>query len=181
MGPAHPRPRIFLIGPSGAGKSSIGERLAERLGQPFLDVDQEIEKQAKRSIREIFRTQGEGEFRDLERNTIARLVHREGVVLATGGGAVLDAGTRLLLNLHGRSVYLHADVATLLQRTMGDTNRPLLAGAMRRARMSTMLHERDPFYRELAECSVDTSSCKPMEVVERIVTWLEGLGEMRPC
>ena len=173
-GPALPRPRVFLVGPPGAGKSGIGERLARRLDQPFADADREIELRAGCSIRELFRQKGEPAFRQLERDTIMDLAVRESIVLSTGGGAVLDAGTRSVLGQHGRVVYLYADTDTLLKRTARDQSRPLLAGA-ERGFFLDMLRERGPLYRELAGLSVDTGTCAPEEAVGRIAGWLEGM------
>lgn len=167
------RSRVFLIGPSGSGKSSIGERLARCLEQPFADADREIEARAGRSIGELFRRDGEDAFRALERAAISELALRPGIVLSTGGGAVLDPGIRSILCRHGRTVYLYARVDILLRRTAGDVNRPLLSGADRERVLPAMLRVRDPLYRALAGLSVDTGVRTPEQTVSRIVEWLE--------
>ena len=163
---------MFLVGPAGAGKSCTGTLLAQRLGQPFVDSDQEIERRTGCSVRGIFARDGEAAFRALECQLIRELVAREALVLATGGGAVLAPATRQLLQRCGRTVYLRAAVAVLAQRTCDDNSRPLLMGDDHTTRVQTLLEQREPCYRELAELTVDTDARTPAEVVEQICTWL---------
>ncbi len=168
------------MGPAGAGKSCTGILLAQRLGQPFADSDQEIERRTGCSVREIFARDGEAAFRVLECQLIQELVAWEAIVLATGGGAVLALATRQLLQRCGRTVYLRAAATVLAQRTRGDSSRPLLMGDGHAARVRTLLQQREPCYRELAELTVDTDTRTPAGVVEQICTWLRREGTCVP-
>jgi shikimate kinase len=133
---------IVLVGMMGAGKSSIGRRLAARLGIPFVDADTEIESAAGMTIPEIFAKHGEPYFRAGEARVIARLLEQGPQVLATGGGAVLDAQTRALIRDKGLSVWLKADVDVLLRRTRRRGDRPLAS------RIRDLLPTREPLYAE---------------------------------
>ena len=126
-------PSIFLIGPMGAGKTTIGRRLALALHREFLDSDQEIERRAGASIPLIFAVEGETGFRTREKAVIAELTRRPNIILATGGGVVLDPDNRRCLAGRGFVVYLCASVDEQLRRTRGDTQRPLLQTADPRA------------------------------------------------
>src|SRR5690606_31582620 len=119
-------PNLVLVGPMGAGKSAIGRRLAERLGLPFADVDEDIEAATGASIPVIFDCEGEAGFRARERSTLAARLAGEALVLATGGGAVLDPGNRRLLRERGYVVWLRSRVETQLERLGRCGNRPLL-------------------------------------------------------
>jgi shikimate kinase len=134
------RRSIVLVGMMGAGKSSVGRRLAGRLGIPFVDADTEIEKAAGMSISDIFATRGEVEFRAGEAKVIARLLDCGPQVLATGGGAVMNEGTRGQIRDKGISVWLKADLDVLQQRTKRRNDRPLAD------RMKELLPQREPFY-----------------------------------
>src|SRR6186997_2567717 len=131
---------IVLVGMMGAGKSSIGRRLAGRLGIPFIDADTEIESAAGMTIAEMFEKHGEPYFRAGEARVIARLLEGGPQVLATGGGAVMDANTRALIAAKGVSVWLKADMEVLLRRTKLRTERPLAS------KIETLLPAREPFY-----------------------------------
>ncbi len=131
---------IVLVGMMGAGKSSIGRRLAARLGIPFVDADTEIESAAGMTISEIFQKHGEPYFRAGEARVIARLLDGVPSVLATGGGAVMDANTRDLIASKGISVWLNADVDVLVKRTKRRTDRPLVD------KIKDLLPLREPFY-----------------------------------
>lgn len=126
LGAAVGRRVIALVGMMGSGKTSIGKRLATRLGLPFVDSDSEIETAAGMTITEIFDRHGEAYFREGERRVIARLLGEGPCVLATGGGAFMDARTREAITEAGISVWLRADTATLMQRIARRNNRPLL-------------------------------------------------------
>jgi len=149
---------FFLVGPMGAGKTTIGRHLARSLKLEFVDSDQEIERRTGADIPWIFDIEGEAGFRRRERTVIAELTRRDGIVLATGGGAVLDAHNRADLAAHGTVIYLHVSVNQILKRTSKSQNRPLLQTDDRRGRVTHLLAERDPLYREIADIIVETDS-----------------------
>ncbi len=169
-------PSIFLIGPMGAGKTTIGRRLALALRREFLDSDQEIERRAGASIPLIFELEGESGFRVREKAVIAELTQRSGIVLATGGGAILDSENRRCLTGRGFVVYLRASVDEQLRRTRQDGNRPLLQTADPRARLAELFHQRDPLYREAADLILSTED-RPLNQVTREI--LRRLNEDR--
>ncbi len=133
---------IVLIGLMGAGKSAIGRRLATRLGVEFIDADSEIEKAAGLSIPDIFEVHGEDAFRDGERRVIARLLAQQSHVLATGGGAFMDADIREAIRERGISVWLRADFDVLLARVSRRNNRPLLKGEDKAEVLRRLIDER---------------------------------------
>jgi len=182
--PASPRPAapadvdrtIALVGLMGAGKSAIGRRLAARLGLPFVDADAEIEAAAGCSIEEIFERHGETAFRDGERRVIARLLAGPPQVLATGGGALMDPGTRALIRDQAVSVWLRAELEVLVRRTGRRNNRPLLKTGDPRAILQRLMDERYPRYAE-ADVVVDTDDGPPEDTVARV---LDALRERAP-
>jgi shikimate kinase len=147
---------IFLVGPMGAGKSSIGRQLAKYFVRPFWDSDRLLERRTGVDIPTIFEFEGESGFRLRESRIINELTDKTGIVLATGGGAVLSEQNRRWLRERGTVVYLRAAVNTQLRRTAKDYNRPLLQTQDRRARLRLLLKERDPLYREIADVVVNT-------------------------
>jgi shikimate kinase len=159
---------IFLVGPMGAGKSTIGRNLAQIVGKRFCDADREVEARTGASIALIFELEGEAGFRRRERAVIEELTAGEGLVLATGGGAVLDAANRALLRSRGTVVYLHAPLDVLVRRTRRDRNRPLLQTADPRARLEQIVRERDPLYREVADVVVETDHRTVRSVVNEV-------------
>lgn len=155
---------IVLVGMMGSGKSSVGRRLATRLGLPFVDADTEIETAAHMSIPEIFAQRGEAEFREGERRVISRvLTTRAPLVLATGGGAFMNAETRARVKELGISVWLKAEPDVLMRRVRKRSNRPLLQTADPEATLRRMLAEREPVY-ALADITI-LSSDEPHEIV----------------
>lgn len=155
---------IVLVGMMGSGKSSVGRRLATRLGLPFVDADTEIETAAHMTIPEIFAQRGEAEFREGERRVISRvLTTRAPLVLATGGGAFMNAETRARVKELGISVWLKAEPDVLMRRVRKRSNRPLLQTADPEATLRRMLAEREPVY-ALADLTI-LSSDEPHEVV----------------
>ena len=165
---------IFLVGLMGAGKSTIGRHLAKALGLEFVDSDHEIERRTGASIPLIFDVEGEAGFRQREKKIIYELSRRDGIVLATGGGVVLDPDNRARLRERGQVVYLYATVEQLLTRTAKDRNRPLLQTADPRARLQELLEVRDALYREVADVVVDTGG-RTARSAER-----EILAKIRP-
>ncbi|SHG61735.1 shikimate kinase [Hydrocarboniphaga daqingensis] len=148
---------IFLVGPMGAGKTTVGKRLAETRGMEFIDSDSEIEIRTGVDIPLIFEKEGEDGFRKREKLVIAELAQRSHVVLATGGGAVLDPDNRQWLAARGLVVYLHASVDQQLQRTARTDHRPLLQNVPdRRATLQRLFEMRDPLYREIADLVIQT-------------------------
>ncbi len=162
---------IVMIGLMGCGKSSIGRRLATRLSVPFVDADDEIERVAYKSIPEIFEDEGEAFFRDRECKVIGRLLQNGPQVLATGGGAYMNAQTRDNIRLAGFSVWLKADLPILMRRVMKRDNRPLLKAADPEAVMRRLMAERYPVYAD-ANLIVESRETPHEAVVGEIVTAL---------
>lgn len=163
---------VALVGLMGAGKSSIGRRLAQALSLPFIDADSEIENAAGSSIEEIFARDGEAAFRNGERRVIARLLDGPPQVLATGGGAFMDPTTRALIRERAISVWLRADLETLLIRVARRSNRPLLQNVDARAVLTKLMTERYPVYAE-ADITIDTVDGPPEATLARVVEGLE--------
>jgi shikimate kinase len=159
---------IFLVGMMGAGKSSVGRMLARNLGKEFLDSDQVIEARTGVKIPIIFELEGEAGFRAREAVVIEELSARKGVVLATGGGAILSEQNRQLLRSRGTVVYLRASVNELWNRTRHDRNRPLLQTGDPLARLRELHAQRDPLYRETAHITVDTGSQSLKSLVVKV-------------
>jgi shikimate kinase len=149
---------IFLVGMPGAGKTTIGRTLAKRLNMTFADSDKELMARTGVSIATIFEIEGEAGFRVRESVTLAELVQRDGLVLATGGGTVLAPVNRRLLKENATVIYLRATLEDLWQRTRRDVDRPLLQTEDPRATLETLLQTRDPLYREVAHLIVDTGT-----------------------
>lgn len=165
---------LFLIGPMGAGKSTIGKQLAKELKLEFLDVDQEIEARAGADIDWIFDVEGEDGFRKREVSVIEEVSQLQGIVLATGGGVVLQADNRSRLAARGTCVYLLTSVEQQLRRTARDKRRPLLKGDTDEAYLHTMMEDRDPLYREIADMVVPTDGRTVRSVAFEVVKLLEG-------
>ncbi|WP_296216786.1 shikimate kinase AroK [Pseudomonas sp. UBA2684] len=166
---------LILVGPMGAGKSTIGRLLAKELRLPFKDSDKEIEQRTGADIPWIFDVEGEVGFREREQAVIAELCELDGLVMATGGGAVLRAENRAALRQGGRVVYLHASVEQQIDRTSRDRNRPLLRTADPGKVLSDLLAIRDPLYREIADVIVETDERPPRLVVQEILERLDAL------
>ncbi|MBM2828468.1 MAG: shikimate kinase [Actinobacteria bacterium] len=158
-----------LIGFMGAGKSSVGKILATRLGAEFVDVDETIEKNAGRSIREVFVSFGEGEFREMEKAAVRDAVSVPGRVVAAGGGAYLDEGNRRALSAYGPVFFLDVSCESVLERLTGDRSRPLLPGEGEK--MRDMIEKRRPAYR-LADFTVATDGRSVSDVAEGIIDLL---------
>ncbi len=137
---------IVIIGLMGAGKSTIGKRVAQMLGLPFIDADAEIESVSRMTIPELFETYGEPEFRDLEHRVIKRILRTGPRVLATGGGAFMNEATRKVIAKAGIAVWLKADIDVLMERVSRKSNRPLLKTKDSRATMQQLVEQRYPVY-----------------------------------
>jgi shikimate kinase len=166
-----PRRTIVLVGLMGAGKSKVGRRLALRLGLPFSDSDPEIEAAAGETIEEIFANRGEQVFRDGERRVIARLLAQPVHVLATGGGAFMDPMTRSLIGRRGVSLWLRADLDTLVARVLRRNDRPLLKRGNPREILAELIERRHPIYGE-ADLTVDSGAGSPEVTVNRVIAAL---------
>lgn len=160
---------IFLIGMMGAGKTSVGRMLARELGKSFFDSDHVIEARTGVRIPVIFELEGESGFRARERAVIDELTSMQGVVLATGGGAVLNESNRNALRSRGTTVYLRASVTELWHRTRHDKNRPLLQTADPFARLQELFDQRDGLYRATAHVVVDTRSQSLRSLVTKLI------------
>jgi shikimate kinase len=159
---------LFLVGPMGAGKTTIGRQLARELKRAFLDSDREIEARTGADIPLIFELEGEAGFRRREAAVIDELTAREGVVVATGGGAVLLPENRAALMGRGLVIYLAAPLDQLVERTRRDRNRPLLQTDDPRAKLEALMAERDPLYRGVADLIVATDRRTVRSVVREI-------------
>jgi shikimate kinase len=172
---ASPLPRpdrpIVLVGLMGAGKSTVGRRLARRLGIPFVDADEEIERAADTDIAEIFERFGEPAFRDGERRVIARLLDGAPKVIATGGGAFMEERTRALILDRCIAIWLEADIETLAARVARRDTRPLLRGRDPRTAIEELAARRNPIYAE-AHLKVSSDPVPHEQVVDRIVAAL---------
>lgn len=163
---------IALVGLMGAGKSCIGRLLASSLGLPFMDADKEIEAAAGCSVEDIFAAHGEAAFRDGERRVIARLLDEPPMVLATGGGAFMDPETRAAIKANATSVWLKADLDTLVARTARRDTRPLLRQGDPRAILKGLMEKRHPVYAE-ADLTVESASGPPDETAGRVLAALK--------
>lgn len=165
---------IILVGLMGAGKTSVGKVLAKMLGKTFVDSDHEIERITGVRIPVIFEIEGEAGFRVREHKVIAELVTRKDILLATGGGAILQANTRALLKSSGTVIYLRAPVKSLLRRTQRDRTRPLLRVADPAAKLTELYTLRDPLYRDVAHLIVDTGNQSVRSLAAHIKDLLLG-------
>lgn len=166
---------IFLVGLMGVGKTSIGRMLAKELYLNFYDSDHEIEKRTGASIPWIFDLEGEQGFRQREKKVIDELTQLKGIVLATGGGAVLNPDNRNALSSRGVVIYLQANLEDLVERTGRNQNRPLLAKDSR-AVLEKLLENREPLYREIADLVYNTSGRSVNEITQEILVDLRKRG-----
>jgi shikimate kinase len=164
----HPK-NIFLVGPMGAGKSAVGRYLARTLHLSFVDSDDEIESRTGVDIPFIFEKEGEAGFRKREAAAINDLSKMDGIVLATGGGAIIDADSRSHLGGRGFVVYLFTTVDQQVSRTRKGRERPLLDNTDPRTTLEELLAIRDPMYREIADLVVDTDGRKVNAVANEII------------
>ena len=164
---------IFLVGPMGAGKTTVGRHLASSLGFQFEDSDHEIQRRTGVDIPTIFEFEGESGFRARECKVIDDLTRREGLVLATGGGVIMDPDNRRRLSSRGLVVYLFCSAEQQFERTAKDRNRPLLQTEDPYARLSELMQVRDPLYRQAADLIVSTEKRSAASVCREIMRKLE--------
>jgi shikimate kinase len=162
---------IVLVGMMGAGKSSVGRKLGQRLALPFVDADTEIEVAAGMTIPEIFEVRGEGDFRAGEARVIARLLESGPQVLATGGGAFMNAETRHLIGQKGISIWLRADFDVLMRRIRRRTDRPLMRTADPEATLRDLMEKRYPVY-ALADLTIDSRDVLHDVIVDEMIAAL---------
>jgi len=163
------KPRnLFLVGPMGAGKSAVGRHLARLLHLEFVDSDEEIESRTGVDIPFIFEKEGEEGFRKREVKVIDELSQREGVVLATGGGAIADPENRSRLGARGFVIYLHTSVRQQLERTRSGRERPLLENGDKENVLQELMDQRDPLYREISDLIVETDGRRVQTVAREI-------------
>lgn len=169
---------VVLVGLMGAGKTSVGRRLAQRLGLHFVDSDHAIEESARMTIPEIFATLGEAEFRSGERKVIARLLNEKQQVIATGGGAFMDAETRARIREKGVSLWLNAELPVLMRRVQRRQNRPLLQGEDPEGTMRRLMDTRYPVYAE-ADASIMSQEVPHETMVQAAIDALNARLDIR--
>lgn len=165
----------------GAGKTTVGRALAKKLNRRFIDSDHEIEARTGASIPLIFEIEGEEGFRQREAEVIRDLTAQQGIILATGGGAILRPENRECLKAGGVVIYLRASIANILQRTSHDKSRPLLQTADPRARLEELSRVREPLYLEVADMVIETGRPNVQSLVQTILTELERLSGPAPA
>lgn len=174
---------VVLVGMPGCGKSTVGRQLAKVLGLRFMDADVEVERKLGHTIREHFDRFGESAFRDVEQAALEELCCLDGVVLATGGGAVLrDANRAAIARIGNQVVYLRAQVDDLVRRLKHDAQRPLLQGVDPSVRLRELFSKRDPLYREVAHHVVDTGRLPVVALANLLAMQLNmaSLGDGSP-
>lgn len=160
----------------GAGKTTVGKQLSRVLGMEFIDSDQEIQRRTGVDIPTIFEFEGEEGFRTRERAVIDELTAKDGVVLATGGGAVLDEQNRRVLSSRGFVIYLHCSPEQQYERTYRDRNRPLIQTKNPLEKLKDLMHLREPLYRQTADLVVVSERRNAQAVIREIQTGLDAIG-----
>jgi shikimate kinase len=168
---------IYLVGMMGAGKTTVGRQLAKRFGRRFLDADHEIEARTGVRVPTIFEIEGEAGFRKREAQVVAELATEHDLVLATGGGVVLDPANRQVLSHSGLVIYLDAPPALLYERTRHDRNRPLLRVPDPLGKLEQLYIERDPLYREIADVVIEAVSGGVNSLVAKVETEIRARCE----
>lgn len=161
---------VFLVGMMGAGKTTVGRLLAEAIGFEFVDADRELEARSGVPIPTIFEIEGEAGFRRREAALLEELTARHHIVLATGGGAVLEPTTRQRLRDRGLVIYLRTTADEVHRRTRRDKSRPLLRTENPRERIEQLIAEREPLYAEVAHLTIHSAASNPKKLVQRIAT-----------
>ena len=165
---------LILVGMMGSGKTTMGRALAKHLGKAFVDSDEEIIKRTGVTIPHIFDIEGEAGFRQREATTIRELVRRDNMVLATGGGAVVDEQNRAMLRQNGIVIYLKASVHDLWHRTRHDRNRPLLQAGNPHAKLAELFQLRDPLYRQVSDIVVQSGRQNAHALMLRLAGEIES-------
>ena len=169
---------LILVGMMGSGKTTLGRTLARHLGKAFVDSDEEIIKRTGVTVPHIFDVEGEPGFRLRERAAISDLVERDNIVLATGGGAVLDEQNRAMLQQNGIVIYLKASVHDLWQRTRHDRNRPLLQTDDPHAKLMELFQQRDPLYQQVADIVVQSGKQSVHSLMLHLVEEIDVFRKM---
>jgi len=172
----------------GSGKTTLGRRVSEALGRGFIDLDEELERRCGVEVAVIFEIEGEAGFRERERDLLAEVAGRRGLLVATGGGSVLDSRNREMMRASGTVVWLRTSVAQQLKRLERDRRRPLLAAPDRRRRLAAMAAERNPIYAELADLVFESRNRPLPRMAEALEQALRGhleaaaqSGDQNPC
>lgn len=168
---------IYLIGYRGSGKTALGKELSKKLNRPFTDLDTFIEEQAGMKIPEIFSRFGEAYFRELEENALRAVSKEKFTVVSTGGGIVTLRQNREIIRQTGTGVYLKADPEVLYQRIKGDANRPALTSDSPEVEIRRMLSLREPYYKELAEITIDTGELDFTETLARLLAEIKKIED----
>ncbi|WP_196599406.1 shikimate kinase [Pectinatus frisingensis] len=163
---------IVLIGFMGTGKSCVGKLLAEKLGFSFIDTDLLVEQQVQMTIPQIFQQYGEAYFRECEKKAVKQAVMQPSTVIATGGGVPLFEENRDILQINSAVICLRAEVKTIMHRTKGRNNRPLLNS--QEEKIQSLLDERKPFYAQ-ADFLIDTDALSPLQIVNEIILYLRRM------
>jgi shikimate kinase len=166
---------LFLIGPMGAGKTTVGRQLSEALKLEFIDSDHEIQRRTGVDVPTIFEFEGEEGFRSREQMVIDELTAREGIILATGGGAILREANRQSLSSRGVVIYLQCTPEQQFERTHRDKNRPLLQTENPLERLRSLMQVRDPLYRQTADMIINTEGRNTHSVVREITRRLASI------
>jgi shikimate kinase len=170
----NPASNLVLVGPMGAGKTSIGRRIGEWLRMPFVDADRDLELRTGAAVGTIFECEGEAGFRARERAALAELLARDGQVISTGGGAVLDADNRRCMRERGFVVYLQVDVEQQLLRLDRDRTRPLLQREDREGVLRQLSAARAPLYAQVADLCFDTDGMTAPDAAAALLQLLDG-------
>ena len=168
--------RLFLVGPMGVGKSTIGRLLSRELDLEFVDCDEEIERRSGADIPWIFDVEGETGFRNRETQVLDELTGRDGLLVATGGGAVLRDENRAFLRERGIVIFLDSDIEVLLKRTAKDQRRPLLQDSNPREILSRIKREREPMYREVSDIRILVGDGSSRRAVHQVLEKLQEEG-----
>ena len=168
--------RVSLVGLPGSGKSTVGRQVSKRLNLGFFDSDLVIEQRLGCSIREFFEREGELAFRVIEQEVLGELLHRDNCVVSTGGGVVLLQANRDKLGQHRKTIYLHCAPEEIFRRLRHDQNRPLLQVANPLEKLKELYALRDPLYREVAHCVIQTGGPSIATLANMIVAQLDAFG-----